>query len=250
MCECDGREKHAAKGRRDFLRLGGTAALATAGALLLPSFPAALAAAGDGELPKPQNKLSPAQAMNRLMEGNQRYVTGIAKRHDFIAERDTLTDGQNPFAAVLSCADSRIAPEYAFDAGRGDLFVVRVAGNFVNDDGLASLEYAVAVLGTPLIMVLGHEGCGAVKAGVKRVKENATFPGHIDSLADAIAPAVREAANQKGDLLEMSIRQNVLNNVALLKMASPVLVDALAAKRLRVVGGVYELGSGQIRVLG
>lgn len=244
---CDRKTKN---GRRDFLRLGGVATLAAAGALLVPSFPAVRAAVERRAPPKPQNQLSPEEAMSRLVEGNRRYVAGISNRHDFITEREALVEGQNPFAAVLGCADSRIAPEYAFDAGRGDLFVVRVAGNFVNDDGLASLEYAVAVLGTPLIMVLGHESCGAVKAGVKRVREDATFTGHIGTLADAMAPAVREAMKHKGDLVRVSIRQNVLRSVARLRVASPVLADALAAHRLRVVGGVYELASGRVQILG
>src|SRR5438477_7656152 len=96
--------------------------------------------------PKPQNVLSPDAALKRLKDGNERYVEGVAKRHDFRHEREALTGGQNPYAAILSCADSRIAPEYAFDSGRGDLFVCRVAGNFANDDTVASMEYAVAAL--------------------------------------------------------------------------------------------------------
>ena len=111
--------------------------------------------------PKPQNVLSPDAALKKLMEGNARYVDGTSKRHDFKHEREALVGGQNPYAAVLSCADSRIAPEYAFDSARGDLFVCRVAGNFANDDTVASMEYTVAVLGTPLILVLGHDSCGA-----------------------------------------------------------------------------------------
>ena len=115
--------------------------------------------------PKPENVMTPDEALARLMEGNRRYQKGIAKRHDFVAEREALVGGQNPYAAILSCADSRIAPEYAFDSSRGDLFVVRVAGNFANPDNIASMEYAVEVLKTPLILVLCHEACGAVKIG-------------------------------------------------------------------------------------
>ena len=100
--------------------------------------------------PKPQNVLSPDAALERLRQGNARYVEGVSRRHDFKHEREALTAGQNPFAGILSCADSRIAPEYAFDSGRGDLFVCRVAGNFANTETIASLEYAVAVLGMPL----------------------------------------------------------------------------------------------------
>jgi carbonic anhydrase len=102
-------------------------------------------------------------------------------RHDFAHEREALSTGQNPFAAVLSCADSRIAPELCFDTARGDLFVCRIAGNFASDEMVASLEYAVQVLNTPLIMVLGHEACGAVDATIKSVKDGSTLPGHLPS---------------------------------------------------------------------
>src|SRR4029453_12633647 len=116
--------------------------------------------------PKPENVMSPDASLKRLMEGNQRYVEGVARRHDFTHDPEALAGGQNPFAALLSCAASRIAPEYAFDSGRGDLFVCRVAGNFASNEMLASLEYAVAVLGAPLVLVLGHESCGAVDAAI------------------------------------------------------------------------------------
>ena len=108
-----------------------------------------------------------------MVKGNARYVEGVSNRHDFKHEREALVAGQNPYAGILSCADSRIVPEYAFDSGRGDLFVCRVAGNFADDDTIASFEYsAVANLGTPLIMVLGHDKCGAVDATLKLLKDN------------------------------------------------------------------------------
>ena len=132
--------------------------------------------------PKPQNAISPDDALERLMKGNERYVEGVSRRHDFKHEREALAGGQNPYASILSCADSRIAPEYAFDSGRGDLFVCRVAGNFANDDTVASLEYSVAILNTPLFLVLGHESCGAVDATIKSLKDNTTLPGHLPSL--------------------------------------------------------------------
>src|SRR5215813_10484906 len=124
--------------------------------------------------PKPENVLSPDAALDRLMQGNARYVQGVAKRHDFKNEREPLRTGQNPFAAILSCADSRIAPEYCFDTGRGDIFVCRVAGNFASDEMVASFEYAVQVLNTPLIVVLGHDACGAVDATMKSIKDGTT----------------------------------------------------------------------------
>ena len=159
--------------------------------------------------PKPQNQMSPAAALDRLMKGNARYIDGVSRRHDFKHEREALIGGQNPFASVLSCADSRIAPEYAFDSGRGDLFVCRVAGNFANDDTVASLEYGVAVLNSPLILVLGHDSCGAVDATIKSLKDNTTLPGHLPSLVNALAPAVKATKDQPGDLLANATRWNV-----------------------------------------
>src|ERR1700674_4612606 len=116
--------------------------------------------------PKPQNAVSPDASFKLLVKGNERYVEGESRRHDFKREREALVGGQNPYAGILSCADSRIAPEYAFDSGRGDLVVCRVAGNFAHTETIASLEYAVAMLGTPIIMVLGHDACGAVGATI------------------------------------------------------------------------------------
>ena len=232
-------------GRRDFLRLTtlGASALMLAGAL-----PSGMVQAAP--VPKAANKLDPQQALERLMEGNQRYAAGVKRRHDFMHEREALVGGQNPFVAVLSCADSRIAPEYAFDTGRGDLFAVRVAGNFVTDDGLASLEYAVAVLGTPLIMVLGHDSCGAVAAGVKAVKDNAQFPGKIQGLADAIKPSVTKVLKAPGNVLDNAIAQNVIDTVARLKTESSLLADALTTGTLQIVGGVYRLDSGKVELIG
>ena len=146
--------------------------------------------------PKPQNVMSPDASLKRLMNGNARYVDGVARRHDFKHEREALAGGQNPYAAILSCADSRIAPEYAFDSGRGDLFVCRVAGNFASDEIIASLEYAVAVLGAPLILVLGHDACGAVDATIKSLKDDKPLPGHMPSLVTALAPAVKAVSQQ------------------------------------------------------
>jgi carbonic anhydrase len=199
--------------------------------------------------PKPQNALSPDAALKRLMQGNARYVEGVTRRHDFKHEREALVGGQNPFAAILSCADSRIAPEYAFDSGRGDLFVCRVAGNFASDETIASMEYAVAVLNTPLILVLGHESCGAVDATLKALKDDKQPPGHIPSLVEALAPAAKAAMQRGGDTLNLAIRQNVTDNVAKLKSAAPILNAAAEQGKLKVVGGVYRLATGKVDLL-
>ena len=199
--------------------------------------------------PKPQNVLTPDAALARLKQGNERYVEGVAKRHDFKHEREALAGGQNPYAAILSCADSRIAPEYAFDSGRGDLFVCRVAGNFASEDIVASMEYAIAVLNVPLILVLGHESCGAVDATIKSLKDGTTLPGHLPSLVAAISPAVKAAQGEPGDLLANAIRQNVALTVDKVKAATPILKAAVDDSKIKVVGGVYKLASGHVELL-
>lgn len=199
--------------------------------------------------PKPENVLSPEAALKRLLRGNERYVEGVMQRHDFKREREALVGGQNPYAAILSCADSRIAPEYAFDSSRGDLFVCRVAGNFAADETVASMEYAVAVLHTPLILVLGHESCGAVDAAIKSIKDDKPLPGHLPSLVQAIAPAVKAASSKGGDVLNNAIRQNVIDNVDKLKSATPILSAAVNDKKIQVVGGIYRLSSGKVELV-
>lgn len=233
----------AATSRRRFLQsVGGAAAGLALG-------PPAFAKDTKASPPKPQNELPPDAALDRLMKGNVRYVDGVSRRHDFKIEREALVGGQNPYAGILSCADSRIAPEYAFDSGRGDLFVCRVAGNFANDDTVASLEYAVAILNTPLLLVLGHESCGAVSATIKSLKDNTTLPGNLPSLVSNIAPAVKASMGQPGDQLQNAIRRNVVDNVAKLRSAAPILSAAVAEGKLKIVGGIYRLSDGKVELL-
>lgn len=225
--------------RRKFLALLGCAL----------SVPILARAAEKGPPPKPQNALSPDAAFNRLMEGNHRYVEGTMQRHDFSVERSALAHGQNPFACVLTCADSRVGPEYACDTGLGDIFVCRVAGNFADDDTIGSFEYGVANLGTPLIFVLGHQSCGGVTAAVEEIKDGTTFPGHISSLAKAIIPAVEAVRGQPGDLLTNAIKENVVLTVQKLQTTGPILAEAVDQKKIRVVGGVHNLSSGKVELV-
>lgn len=219
-------------------------------AAAVPILAGAASAKSSKAPPKPQNVVSPDVALDLLHKGNERYVSGVSKRHDFKHEREALVAGQNPFACILSCADSRIAPEYAFDSARGDLFVCRVAGNFANADTIASFEYGVAVLGAPLILVLGHEACGAIDATIKSLKDKSTLPGHLPSLVAALAPAVTATAAQPGDPLANAIRQNVLSTVAALKSATPILAEAVTAGKLKIAGGVYHLADGRVEMVG
>lgn len=223
--------------RRHFLKLAAGAALG-------------LGLAGKAEAasatPRPQNVIAPDAALERLLKGNERYISGAMKSHDFVAERPALVRGQNPFAGVLSCADSRIAPEYCFDTGRGDLFVCRVAGNFANADTIASFEYGVAVLNLPFILVLGHGSCGAVDSTISAVKNGTKFPGHIPSLINALKPAVKDVLDQPGDLLANATAQNVRLTVKKLQSATPILREAVEAGKLKIIGGVYDLQDGRV----
>lgn len=193
---------------------------------------------------------TPKAALDLLVEGNARYVGNQPRERDFSAGRASRVKGQAPFAAILGCADSRVAPELAFDQNPGDLFVVRVAGNFVTTDGLGSLEYGAAVLGTKLILVLGHTSCGAIKATVEALQKGNKLPGHIADLVRAMKPGVEPALKQPGDDLERrAVIANVRHNVQRLKSAKPILTAMVQKKEIDVVGGVYELETGKVTLV-
>jgi carbonic anhydrase len=243
MCNvCAERAKHTLPARRGFLK---TAACVAASLAIAPQ----ALAAGPKTPPKPQNALTPAAALKRLLDGNARYIAGTTQRYDFRHEREALSGGQNPFVAVLSCADSRIAPEFCFDTARGDVFVCRVAGNFATEEIIASLEYAVQVLNAPLIMVLGHEGCGAIDATIKSIKDGTTLPGHLPSLVHALTPAVDAVKGQPGDLLANAIKNNVAINVDKIRSSTPILQSFVNNDKLHVVGGVYALNTGKVMLV-
>jgi carbonic anhydrase len=247
MCNvCAEQAEHALPARRAFLKTAAAAAsLSVANLAIAPQE----FAAGPKAPPKPENALTPDAALKRLLDGNARYIAGTTQRYDFRHEREALSGGQNPFAAILSCADSRIAPEFCFDAARGDVFVCRVAGNFATEEIIASLEYAVQVLNTPLIMVLGHEACGAVDATIKSIKDGTTLPGHLPSLVHALTPAVNAVQGQPGDLLANAIKNNVAMNVDKIKSSTPILQSFVGNDKLHVVGGVYQLKTGKIALI-
>lgn len=241
MCErCTTNVPFSSLSRRSMLGLG--AGLALAAGLAGPAL-----AQGVTTTPTP---LSADEALKRLMDGNARYAANTPNERDFSAGRAARTRSQHPFASIVSCADSRLAPELAFDQGAGDLFVVRVAGNFVNEDGLASLEFGAAVLQSPLILVLGHSRCGAIASTIDVVKNGTQLPGHLPSLINAIRPAVLDAQKAgAADLLEAAIEANVRLNVERLKNAAPILAERVAQKKLTVVGGIYELATGQVKLI-
>jgi carbonic anhydrase len=245
MCDVCGDAQHEAQiSRRDFLRTGALAAL-------VPwSISAALAADPPAPgAPRP-NAIAPADALKRLMEGNARYSANTPNERDFSSGRAARVQGQYPIAQILSCSDSRVAPELAFDQGAGDLFVMRVAGNIVNPDLLASIEYGAQFLGVPLIMVLGHTGCGAVDAAIKVLKDKVVLPGHLPDLIAAIKPAVIVAERtQTGNLLDNAVAENVRRQVARLKRSPPIVQNLYGAKKIDIVGGVYDLATGKIALV-
>ena len=188
--------------------------------------------------------------MKRLLEGNARYAANAPNERDFSAGRAARAQGQAPIAAILSCADSRVAPELAFDQQPGDVFVLRVAGNIVSNDLLASIEYGVQFLGAPLVMVLGHSSCGAVDAAIKVMKDKVVLPGHLPELIAAIKPAVAAAQKAKGgELLDNATVENVRRQVARLKSAAPLIQKQYAAKKIDIVGGVYDIATGKVTML-
>ena len=210
-------------------------------------------AAGAAAERSDDDKLTSRQALARLAAGNVRFVSGSSVHPDQSVERRTaLREGQRPFAAVLACADSRVAPELLFDQGLGDLFVVRSAGQVVDHAVLGSLQYGVGELATPLLVVLGHSRCGAVKATVEAIEKHAKPSGtDIDALVAAIRPAVEEAeelgATEK-TLLSVSIDMNVERIVEQLKTA-PVLAEAAKLRKVKIVGATYDIATGQVEWL-
>jgi carbonic anhydrase len=194
-----------------------------------------------------QSIVSPAEAISQLKEGNSRYTSGKRQPDEQTAKRRAeLIKSQHPFATIVSCSDSRVPPEIVFDQGLGDLFVVRVAGNVINDEGLGSVEYSVDHLGSRLILVLGHQSCGAVKAARETIAAKGNAPGHIQSIVTAIKPAVEATVN--GDL-DATIKANVKYVVDALRSSTPILKAKVDSGEVRVIGAYYSLDSGAVTFL-
>ena len=192
-----------------------------------------------------QNDMNPDEALQKLMEGNRRFVNGKAENpHRDMVRIEEVAAGQEPFAAILSCADSRVPSEIVFDQGFGDLFVCRVAGNIATLEEIGSLEFGTLVLGAKVLMVIGHERCGAVSATIK----GAEVPGQIGSLIEAIKPAVSKAKNEPGDQLENTCKANILLQIEKLQ-SSPVISQLIEEGKLKVVGGYYDLDTGEVSLV-
>jgi carbonic anhydrase len=239
--------KHFRFSRRSFVSLG-------AATLALPSALLGVIARAAGPSPRKEPKPGdPDAVLALLMAGNERFAAEKPENprrepDDFLSVREA----QDPLAVIVSCADSRVPPELLFDMGVGDLFIVRVAGNVVGGAGVVvkgSIEYAIAELDVSLVMVLGHSGCGAVKAAVHHVDQKDSLPGAINGLVELVKPAVLASRGTAGDPLENAIKENVRQGVERLKALEPILAPKVAAGSARVVGGVYDLKSGRVTLL-
>ena len=185
--------------------------------------------------------LTPDTALAKLLAGNQRFASQTAKQpNQGVFRLQEVAKGQKPFAAILGCADSRVPVEILFDRGLGDLFTIRVAGNVATPEEIGSLEYA-ALLGTQIILVLGHERCGAVTAALA----NQPVPGQIGSILEQIQPAILATKGRSGDPLKNAIIANVNNQITTLN-SSPVLAKLIEADKLKIVGGYYDLDTGLV----
>jgi len=190
-----------------------------------------------------KENVTPASALAELKAGNARHAHHRHQHpHQSTARQEELTSGQHPHAEVLSCADSRVPPEIIFDQGLGDLFVVRVAGNVATEAELASLEYGAHHLHIPLLVVVGHESCGAVTAAL----EGGPAEGHISTLVQLLRPAVEKSRQLPGDPLSNAVRTNVEMVVQQLRTSTPILSELVAHGKLKIIGAVYSLRTGTV----
>ena len=221
--------------RRTLLKLGGTTLVAAIMQGIWPAPAAAITA-----------PITPDSVLETLMAGNQRFIAHKEQHpHQSGARLQEIAQGQHPIATVLSCADSRVPAELLFDTGLGDLFNVRVAGNIVTPEVLGSLEYAVELLGTPILMVLGHERCGAVTAAV----QGEAVPGHISDFLDEIQPAVMQVKDLPGDTIDNAVRANVQFQIQQLLEQSDLIRDRQNSGAVKVIGSRYDLDSGAVEQL-
>jgi carbonic anhydrase len=228
--------------RAAFLRLTGLGLGLGAACLAAP--PALTARAAGGP---PRSASTPGEAMTELVDGDARFTAGAPVNcASHTSRMAQLGEGQNPHAIILGCSDSRVPNDTIFDQAPGNIFSVRVAGNYVTADGLGSMEYGVAVLKALLIVVLGHSGCGAAKAAMGFVKDGTSQPGNIQDVVLGLAPAAKAAQNQPGDWLTNTIAQNVKMNVAALTARSKILLDAQTSGAIKIVGGVYDIQTARV----
>lgn len=228
--------------RRSLLACGCSALASMAGSGFLGSVARAASAQGA------KTTLKADEALQLLKDGNRRFLAGAPQSEQLGRERRLeLAGGQAPFAVIVGCSDSRVPPEILFASGLGELFTIRNAGNTIDTAALGSIEYGVAVLGAPLLVILGHENCGAVKAALEVVDNNKMYPGSIGLMIEPIVPAVLQARSQAGDWLDNAVKANVLRTVTRLQTATePMITGAVARGELKIVGARYDLEDGKV----
>lgn len=227
--------------RRSFFRSACCGSLGLAASIAAPRVFAADA---------PKTALTADQALATLKEGNAKFLTDSPLRAvQGRARRLEIARGQAPFAVLVSCSDSRVPPEVLFGRGLGELFIVRNAGNTVDTVALGSIEYAIAVLGVPLIVVLGHERCGAVDAALSVVERNTVFPGSLNQMIEPILPAalLARSTGAKGEaLLDAAVRENIRRVVTRISNSEPVLMNPIKSGKVKVIGARYDLDDGEV----
>jgi carbonic anhydrase len=233
--------------RRRFI--GGAGAVVGAAALGGVGAAEAVAGTTGGKAPHPK---TPAEALRILQAGNKRYRQGKLSLRDYSPVGEKRASEQKPFAAIITCADSRISPELVFDVERGNIFVSRIAGNSVDSGTLGSTEYAVAVLGVKIVVVLGHSDCGAIKAAIGAVTEGKTYPsskyGAIGDFVDLLVPTVKSLpANQR--TLGRCVPANAIAQAQDLAGRGPIVAPAVAAGSIEVVAGVYNIANGAVSIV-
>ena len=227
--------------RRSFFRSACCGSLGLAASIATPNVFAA-----EGK----KTPMTADQALAALKEGNAKFLTDSPLRAvQGRARRLEIARGQTPFVVLVSCSDSRVPPEVLFGRGLGELFIVRNAGNTVDTVAQGSIEYAVAMLGVPLIVVMGHERCGAVEAAISVVEKNTVFPGSLNEMIEPILPAalLARSSGKKGEeLLDLAVRENVRRVVGRLRNSAPVLVDPIKTGKVKIVGARYDLDDGEV----
>ncbi|GAA2570222.1 carbonic anhydrase [Pseudonocardia hydrocarbonoxydans] len=194
--------------------------------------------------------VGPVAALEALLAGNRRFALGSPRHPNQDAvHRVRAAEGQNPFAVVVGCSDSRVAAEIVFDCGLGDLFVVRTAGHLLGAEGLASIEFAVAALHTPLVVVLGHDRCGAISAALDAHDHGRTPTGHLRVIAEQIVPEIRAAHARNITDRDAIGEQHVIATATRLLEQSPLLADRVDAGRLAIAGMTYALAQGRVRIV-
>jgi carbonic anhydrase len=235
-CESDG------IGRRDLMKFGAAAAIALAAGGAAP----AARAAEDAP-----TSLSPREALAELKAGNERFVSHPELcTVDLAQSRSAVAGHQAPWATIIACADSRVAPELVFGGhGVGELFVARNAGNLVDVGTLGTIEYGAAVLGSPLVVILGHTACGAVKAACDIVTKNATYPGVIGRMIEPIVPAALAVRNDSGDFADNTAKESAKRTAANLPTVSKIVSDLVGAEKVKIVAAIYDLQTGIVTYL-